>query len=83
MLLVILLAGVFIVMEADHDCEGEDCPVCECLEQCQTALHQTGNTPVICITAYFSVLLLITGQILPVKVTLKDTPVSTKVRLND
>ena len=83
MLLVILLAGVFIVMEADHDCEGEDCPVCECLEQCQAALHQTGNTPFICITTYFSALLLIAGIILPVKVTFKETPVSTKVRLND
>ncbi|MBR6986911.1 MAG: hypothetical protein IKH82_02430 [Clostridiales bacterium] len=24
MLLVILLAGIFIILEADHDCEGED-----------------------------------------------------------
>lgn len=83
MLLVIVLAGIFIVMEADHDCEGEDCPVCQCLENCQTTLRQLGAVTVTASASLFSVFLLITTCFHLVKVFCNDTPVSTKVRLND
>ena len=82
MLSVILLASIFIVMEADHDCDGEECPVCQCLEQCQNALHQlsmvTAAVSVSTALAFF----LTTTVFRFERVTRKDTPVSAKVRLN-
>ncbi|MCR5328407.1 MAG: AraC family transcriptional regulator [Saccharofermentans sp.] len=78
----ILLAGIFIILEAGHDCEGEDCPVCECIEQCQATLHQLSAA----IKTQGAVLLvfpvLITGSIHLTGVFNKENPVSDKVRLN-
>lgn len=83
MLLVILLAGIFIILEADHDCEGEDCPVCECMEQCQATLHQLGSITVTGKAVLFPILLLIVLSVHIVAVFPKQTPVSIKVRLNN
>ena len=83
MLLVILLAGIFIALEADHDCEGEDCPVCECIEQCQGTLHQLGSVTVTGMAVLFPILLLIASGIHFVRVIRRETPVSIKVRLNN
>ena len=83
MLLVILLAGIFIALEADHDCEGEDCPVCECMEQCRATLHQLGSVTVTGKAVLFPVLLLIVSVIHFARVIRRETPVSIKVQLNN
>ena len=83
MLLVILLAGIFIALEADHDCEGEDCPVCECMEQCQSTLNQLGSVSVTGMAVLFPILLLIASGIHFVRVVRRETPVSIKVQLNN
>ena len=83
MLLVILLAGIFIALEADHECEGEDCPICECLEQCQATLHQLGSVTVTSKAVLFPVLLLIVSGIHFARVIRRETPVSIKVQLNN
>ncbi len=36
----LLFSAFFLVEEAEHDCTGEDCPVCDCLTWCSTCLHQ-------------------------------------------
>ena len=33
-ILVVLSSSVFIIEHADHDCTGEDCPICEQLYAC-------------------------------------------------
>ena len=51
-LLVSLFFAAFLIAEnLDHDCKGEHCPVCECLQLCEAILHQTGIgwIPVICV----------------------------------
>ena len=83
MLSAVLLAGFFIAIEAEHDCEGEDCPICECLEQCHAILNQTGSAPVTCKGIVFSVALLITFCVHITRVFRRETPVTIKVRLND
>lgn len=83
MLLVILLAGIFIALEADHECEGEDCPICECLEQCQATLHQLGSVTVTSKAVLFPVLLLIVSGIHFAMVIRRETPVSIKVQSNN
>lgn len=37
-LLVMLYSALFIAAEADHDCVGENCPVCYQINVCQNAL---------------------------------------------
>ena len=83
MLLVIILAGIFIALEADHECEGEDCPICECLEQCRATLHQLGSVTVTSKAVLFPVLLLIVSGIHFARVIRRETPVSIKVQLNN
>ena len=83
MLSLILLAGIFIVMEADHECEGEDCHVCQCLEQCQATLNRIGSVSAAGKAVLFFALLLITSTVHVVRVIRRQTPVSIKVRLND
>ncbi|MCR5649665.1 MAG: hypothetical protein K6F86_00615 [Lachnospiraceae bacterium] len=83
MLVVVLFSSFFIAAHADHDCTGEDCPICACIQQCENNIHGTGSG-----ITDFSVV------ILPVFITFLfisfgapsfklGTPVSTKVRLNN
>ncbi len=83
MLFIMLFSSFYIAAEADHDCKGEDCPICACIWQCENALHQisTGITSCAAVIIFF--------VILPVSIFLfaflfpQETPVSRKVRLNN
>ena len=83
MLLAVLLAGIFIAVEADHDCEGEDCHICQCLEQCKTTLRQLGEVCSAAKVSVFTAAVLLTTCFHFVRVILRETPVTIKVRLND
>lgn len=37
--LVVLFSSAYIVEHADHDCTGEDCPICEQLYACARNLN--------------------------------------------
>ena len=39
--LVMLFSALFIVLEADHDCHGEECRICEQIQLCEDLLRQT------------------------------------------
>ncbi len=38
-----ILSTAYIIHEADHDCCGEECPVCVQLRQCVANFHLTGS----------------------------------------
>ena len=42
-LAVMLFSAFFIAAEADHDCTGEDCPICAIIYQCEHTLRNVGN----------------------------------------
>ena len=80
---MVFFASCFIAAEAGHDCTGENCPVCACLQLCEQTLEQIGDgilslcavlIPVSCCFALAEV----THPVL-----LEETPVSFKVRLNN
>ena len=83
MLLVVLFSSFFIAAHADHECDGRDCPVCACIQQCEKNLRGFGD----CMTAGMSViipcLVFLLSVSLPVSSLTGDTPVSQKVRLNN
>ena len=52
---VLLLSGLFIVTHAEHECTGEDCPVCAELQECAATIRlitEAAGTGAIVIFAY-------------------------------
>lgn len=41
MLAFMLFASFFVAIEAHHDCVGEDCPICTCIENCESIIQGT------------------------------------------
>lgn len=41
---IITFLSIFLIAgRADHDCRGENCPVCACIHQAEKTLQQLGN----------------------------------------
>lgn len=82
---VLLLSGLFIITHAEHDCTGEDCPVCAEIAACASAIHlltEAVGTGAVLIFAYIIALKLLTSYtaglyLRPVSL------VSLKTRLDD
>ncbi len=83
MLAFILLSVVFIAIEADHECIGEDCPVCAGIRQCKNALQRLGDGAIFQAEVSASVVVALFAAELFVTAVSCKTPVSEKVRLND
>lgn len=76
-----LISAFFVIVEADHDCTGEDCQICCQINVCENTLHSFG-----CVFAavMVSVFLGILNFIIPVwlnKQEYNSSPVSLKVKL--
>ena len=81
-LFVVLFSSLYIILEADHDCCGEECHICETLENCQATLHQIGADPVASSAVIASVFFFIALSLREVRRFSNETPVSDKVQLN-
>lgn len=81
--LVALSASAFMIEHADHDCTGEDCPVCERLFACAQSLRNLAGAAVVVLAsvAFASVVSASADGYLPAYV--PRTPVSLKVKLSD
>lgn len=84
LLFVMLFSISYVTLESDHDCCGEECHVCECLEACGNALRLvrtgSGTAAHSAISAY-AIFFAIT-VVFATAVFGKETPVSDKIRLN-
>jgi len=82
-LAVLLFSAFYIAAEADHHCEGHDCPVCACIHQCENLLHHFGmiSAAVLCIVTFSLLTLKLTA--LHLADFTEITPVTEKVRLNN
>ena len=81
--LVALSASVFMIEHADHDCVGEDCPICERLFACAQNLKNLAAAAVVVFAAVaFAAVLLVSieGYL---SAYLQRTPVSLKVKLSN
>lgn len=73
----------FIAVEADHECEGEDCHICRTLEACEGLLRQSGSavSSNACMAATVWIVCLLA---VPVVNSVQDkTLVTDKVKMND
>ncbi len=83
LLVIVLFSTFFIAAEADHDCTGEDCPICACMHQCENALRGIGDGTAAQPSAVIPVLFLLFSAALFVAELPQETLVSRKVRLNN
>ena len=80
---VMLSSAVYIAVEADHDCSGDDCAVCRQISACENLLKSLGLSGVAAaITAAFTYTMC--KAILPCTETIDTlTLVSLKVKLSN
>ena len=83
MLVLVLLSALYMAAEADHDCAGEDCPVCERIQACGSILRRlsagTAAWPAAAVSAVPCLLI----AVLPAVSLPRATLVSRRIRLND
>ena len=80
---VLLFSVFYIAAEADHECEGAHCHVCECIEICAGLLQRFGFESEHTLVAAAAVFALISVIFCYEKVRSENTPVTLKVRLNN
>ncbi len=83
MLAAVLFSSLYIAVEADHDCTGEDCPVCACVRQCENTLRSAGEGFRACPAVLIPFLSVLSAAALSLAAASFATPVSRKVRLNN
>ena len=80
---LVLFSAFYVSAEAHHVCSGEDCPICACIQLCETVVRRIGGG----ILASVCVLLFTAaGNLLfftEIKAIAAATPVTQKVRLNN
>lgn len=82
-LVVMLSSSLFIIEHADHDCSGEDCPICQQIYLCTQTLKTLSLAVIAAVVFYaFSALLSITIRQVET-VCVPHTPVSLKVKLTN
>ena len=83
MLVVVLFSAVFVAAETFHDCQGDECPVCEILQQCENNLNQLGSGIIPLAVAIIAAFYLFAGVSDTGVFRIFSTPVSNMVRLNN
>lgn len=82
LLLFLLTSVFFIAHEADHDCTGEDCPVCALIQIAESNLRQLGTGAPAAAALISCVFFLLMLQSFADSGIVISTPVSRKTRLN-
>lgn len=83
MLFVVLFSSFFIAVESAHDCTGEDCPICSCIQQCENTLRNIGNGLLPAHMDFSPIILFMIASVLVVSEVQIHSLVSKKVRLNN
>ncbi len=83
MLFYMLIMFYFVASHADHDCKGEDCPICACIHQCENNIRGMGNAAITATAVLIPFCAALLSMSLGVLTFISDTPVSRKVRLDN
>ena len=83
LLCILLFFAFFIASEVHHECNGEDCPICACIRQCEDALQRMGGGILFSASVIIPALFILVYLLNFIFDHRKDTLVSVKVRLND
>lgn len=80
---VMLSSVCFIVAQADHDCVGEDCPICYQISTSENTLKNLGNVAVIVAFAALLTYSVVNLSAYAEKHSINTTLVSLKIKLSD
>ena len=83
MFFIVLSSAFFIAFETNHECTGEDCPICELIIQCVNTLHQIGEWIAPLSAAVIPIVFMLYIAHRFDLFFLQETLISRKVRLND
>ena len=83
MLILVLFSAFYIATEADHDCCGEDCPICAYIHQCENTLRGIGDGTAVRPVIIAPVILFRLAAAFTITAVSRDTLISRKVRLNN
>lgn len=78
---VLLFSILYIAVETDHDCTGEDCPICEQIAICQQQLEQLSGGIAVIVTSLFAFFGLYVFSVKYVTVQKLCTLITLKVKL--
>ncbi len=81
--LVVLSSSAFILSHADHDCSGEDCPICEQLYACTQNLKNLAAALAAAAAVITLVVFLRTVLRYAQADCIQNTPVHLKVKLSN
>ncbi|MBR2674214.1 MAG: hypothetical protein IKE52_01990 [Mogibacterium sp.] len=81
--LIVLLSSFFVAAEAEHDCSGDDCPICDYIHICENLLHQTSAGSPMDASSIIPDVFVFLSVLLIAYDLLRETPVSRKVRMNN
>lgn len=80
---VMLFSGIYLAEHAEHNCTGNDCPICAVINQCSNNLKTIGTAAIIASASLF-VFPLLQGSVLAVsKIVSCNSLFSQKVRMNN
>ena len=82
-LFVMLFSAFYIAIEVDHDCVGEDCPICYQISVCEHTLRSVGQAVLVGTLAVFIGVFMISLPALAKKQAYNTSLVSLKVKLSD
>ena len=84
LILTLLLSGLYVAVEAGHECTGEECTVCAVIHWCGTILRNSGLTAVPTLSACAgSIAVAAVTSVIFFRICTQVTPVEDKVRLNN
>ncbi|MBO7095486.1 MAG: hypothetical protein J6V94_00825 [Lachnospiraceae bacterium] len=83
MFLLMAFSAFYIAEETVHECSGEECPICECLQICEGILYETQGARLIIISALIAYALICRIGMTGSTVFSFDTLVSEKVRMDN
>lgn len=79
----VILSAFFISAEYDHDCTGDECPICQIITVCENFVKNAG-TALAVVTALFAVIFAaVRALVKECDELLVDTLITRKVRLNN
>ena len=83
MLVVVLISASYVAVESGHDCTGEECPICACINQCENTLRQVGGGVDFQADTVLPVVFILIMAVSGSAILTAETPVSRKIRLNN
>lgn len=83
LLAAMLFSAAYIILEADHHCTGDGCPICHEIQICQQVLHTMGTATAVPCASGVSALAFAALAAVHVYAAPAITLISLKVKLSD